>query len=171
MPSPTIKSGHADAHRKAVARPAAMMATFARASLRAERCGSGQAAAMVAVARQHESAGEIDGQRPRTCQRQRSGVGGYRRSSFPTPSTAWRGRARAVWRPEHANPGPRASPPAERHQNEQVDRRILKEVDAVCEQRHRADHAGNSELNPEIGKVQDRDEPNDPPQIMASGCS
>ena len=37
IPRPTIRSGQADGHRKAVTSPAATMATFASASLRDDR--------------------------------------------------------------------------------------------------------------------------------------
>jgi hypothetical protein len=59
--------------------------------------------------------------------------------------------------------------PAERNQNEEVDLRIFQKVDAVRKQRNRADRAGNSELNPEIGEVQNGDEPNGPAQSMVNG--
>lgn len=52
---------------------------------------------------------------------------------------------------------------AKRRQNEEVDRRIFEKVDAVREQRHRADDAGNGKLDPEVGEVQDGDEPDDSP--------
>jgi hypothetical protein len=58
MPSPITKSGHADGHTNAVTRPTAMMATFARASLRAERKAcSRQAAAVRPVTGQHKGTG------------------------------------------------------------------------------------------------------------------
>jgi len=91
---------------------------------------------------------------------------------FPCRPKGGEARHEQDTRERHADARALARRPAKRHQNEEVDRRIFEKVDAVREQRNRADRAGNSELNPEIGEVQNDDEPNDPAQSMVSdyGC-
>src|ERR1700756_3700051 len=64
----------------------------------------------------------------------------------------------------HANPRSVEGRPADRRHDEEIDRRIFKKVDAIGEQRTGANGPPHGELNPEIGEIQDRDDPNDSAQ-------
>jgi hypothetical protein len=67
----------------------------------------------------------------------------------------------------HADKGAAVCAPPEGDENEAVDGRILKEVDAVGEQGNRANGAGDSELDTEIVKIEKPDEADGTAQWLA----
>ena len=60
----------------------------------------------------------------------------------------------SIARQSHADPRPGDCAPAKRQHDQEVDRGVLEEVDAVREQRHRADRQRHRELDAEIGEVE-----------------
>ena len=112
MPSPTIRSGHADVHKKAVTNPAAMMARLAKASLRAER----NAARVRLPPRcrwlaSRKAQKRFTASAPVPVRVSETGAGGTGRLNFDhTPSTALRGREQA-----RCSPAPSPAAPGEWH--------------------------------------------------------
>lgn len=161
MPRPTTRSGHA-LRMKTVTRPAAMMAMLAIASLRAEKGRAAEAAVMRPVAGERERAGEVHRQRAEPGDRQRLGRRRDRDHEL-APGHPERRRSRDQQQPcQHRAhlPAPLLAP-AERHDDQEVHRRVFQEVDRVGEQRDAADAERHGELHPEIREVGERDEKGD----------
>src|SRR5437660_1158855 len=63
---------------------------------------------------------------------------------------------------KHSDPRPIPRAPAERGQDQEIDRRVFQEIDAVGEQRDRADRQRHGEFHAEIAKVERSHQPNRP---------
>jgi hypothetical protein len=69
----------------------------------------------------------------------------------------------------HPDLGPAAGGPSERYQDQEVDRGVLEEIDAVGKKRHRADGERDCKLDTEIGEIEKSDETNHSPQVLFMG--
>jgi len=136
-----------------------MMAMLASASLRRKKRRARKTARMPAVARQHDGAREIHRQRAGARKRERQGGRRDGHEDLP-PGGPERGepgnQQDACQRHAHSRPSPRA--PAQRSEDQEVDRGVFEKVDAVREEGHRSDEQRRRELDAEIRQVQDRDE-------------
>ena len=122
----------------------------------------------VTETREQQRTAEIDGERPEASKRQRDR---RRRDRFDEflPGRPQRRQARHQddQRQGHAKAGAAGRRPTDGQRDQEVDRRVLEEIDAVGEQRDRADPHGNRELDAEIGEVEQRDRDDGPPQRLA----
>ena len=125
------------------------------------------------VAGQHEGAGQIDGKRPGTGERERQGVGRHGNGEFvPCRPEGGEARHQENARKRHADPRPLHRAPAERREDQEIDGGVFEEIDTVGEQRHRADGEGDGELHPEITEVEQRHEPHGTAQASGfGGCN
>jgi hypothetical protein len=65
---------------------------------------------------------------------------------------------------KHSDPRPIPRAPAERGQDQEIDRRVFQEIDTVGEERDRADRQRHREFHPEIAKVECGNQPDCLPQ-------
>jgi hypothetical protein len=61
--------------------------------------------------------------------------------------------------------------PSKRDGDQEIDRRIFEEIDAIHEERDRSNGFGNRELEPKIGQVQERNDDNDSSQVRVHGSN
>ncbi len=155
MARPTTMSGHPDA-AASVTRPAARIARLAIASLRADsQAAFGRLPPEKAVAGQEECAGEIHDERSERRERQRGDLGRLRVQDLRDGRPDGRSRRNQDrHRQERADRAAGPERPAGGDEDEQVDARVLEEVDAVGEQRDRSDDPRDRELDAEVGEVE-----------------
>ena len=127
-----------------------------------EEGGAGQAAGVMAEAREDEGAGEVDDER--AAARSASAAQPPARPAAENFCTAVHSAARPGTRRMPARTMPSRArffalqPSADKDQ--EVDRRVFEEIDAVGEERDGADPKRDGELHAEIGEVQKRDDEN-----------
>src|ERR1700744_5528450 len=103
---------------------------------------------MRAITGEQQSASEIDGKRSKAGQGQRNGRGRQRQAELlPGGPKSSNGGGQKDSPENHAEPGARSSRPAERDQDQQVDRSVLQEVDRIRKQRNRTDRERYRELD------------------------
>ena len=136
-----------------------------RVVARRQERGLGEAASVVAIAGEQQGAAEIDGERAEPGQRQ-----GERRRRRRIDELAPRGpqrrqpRHQQDQRQRHADASAPRRRPCDGNEDQQVNRRVFEEVDAVGKQRHRADRQRHRELDAEIAEIEQRDGKHHPAQ-------
>ena len=168
MPNPTIKSGHAECQRWAVASPAETIAIFAATSLRAPtEMLPWSSSPVVTVSSQHKGAGQIDGERPCPGQCQQRSVGSDRQGQF-SPRRPQRRDSRNERIPASAiptHPRLRAVQPTAiitRKLTDASSRKSILSANSDTDPMTRA--AG--QLDPKISEVEERNEPDNPLQCL-----
>ncbi len=133
-----------------------------------------EAASRVTMPRQQQGTGQVDDQRAAAGEREQLRIRRQRRVEFlPRGPRCGHGRHQQQGRQQHAHARASLRRPGEGEEHQQIDGRVLEEVDAVREQRDRADVARHREFDekyPKFAAATIRTVRRRPGVLLSSGC-
>ena len=106
---------------------------------RGQECGVRETAAVLTISREHDEKVRFTASAPRRSATTRPQRAARARGTCSRPSITSRGRYQQQSREHHADACAGDRRPAERNENQEIDRSVFQEVDAVGEQRDRSD--------------------------------